>query len=260
MSNNILATKDDGLTTITLDRPDALNALDSDTRVELRDAVAAAANDSECRAVLLAGSSSRAFCVGQDLKEHVNNLAGDDPLAGVREHYNPIASQLFMMDKPIIAAIRGAAAGAGASLAFLADFRIGGPSTSFTMAFSAIGLAADTGASYTLPRIVGHSKATQMLLLNETVRSTEAAEIGLLTQLCDSDDDVLATATALATGLANGPTVAYEQIKQQLRFGAQFEQVLDVEAAAQAKCGFTEDHPKAVDAFVHKQSPTYVGR
>ncbi len=260
MADSVLTETTDGLTTITLNRPKTMNALNTELKTGLHEALASAKQDENCRAILLTGGSARAFCVGQDLVEHVKNLAGDDPLATVREHYNPIATLLFNMDKPVACAVQGAAAGAGASLTFLCDFRVGGPSTKFTMAFSAIGLAADTGASYTLPRIVGQAKAHEMLMLNTTVGAQEAAQTGLLTHLTDTDDEVQDTARKLATQLAAGPTLAYAQIKQQLRLRADFNEMLSAEAAAQAACGFSSDHSNAVDAFVNKRKPRFEGK
>ena len=260
MSDAVLVERDGAVTTITLNRPKAFNALDRAAKEALLAALTEVDSDEACRAVLLAGAGGRAFCVGQDLREHVHNLEGDDPLATVREHYNPIARLLFGLGKPVVAAVRGAAAGAGASLAFLADFRVGGPGTSFTMAFAGIGLAADTGASYTLPRLVGHAKATEMLLLNTKVGAEEAARIGLLTELVETDEQVDRRARDLAAQLAEGPTVAYGRIKRQLRLDGDFPTMLDDEAAAQADCGFTVDHAGAVDAFVNKRKPEFGGR
>lgn len=259
MTDPVLISTADGLTTVTLNRPSALNALNVATKEALLAAVEQAASDRSCRALLLTGSGERAFCVGQDLREHVDNLAGDDPLATVHEHYNPIAEALYRMPKPVVAAVRGAAAGAGASLAFLADFRVGGPSTTFTMAFAGIGLAADTGASHTLPRLVGPALAARMLLLNEKIDADRAYASGLLTHLTTDDDAVLAQAEELAVALAAGPTVGFAQMKQQLRQDGDFFEALQAEARAQAACGATKDHAAAVDAFVNKRRPTFEG-
>ena len=143
------------------------------------------------------------------------------------------------MPKPVVAAVRGMAAGAGAGLAFLADFRIGGPKTGFLMAFANVGLAADTAASWTLPRLVGHAKATELLMLAEPVGAAEACRLGLLTTLVDDDDDVLPAAQELAARLAAGPTVAYGQIKRELLAAASatLAEALEVEADAQAVSG-----------------------
>jgi 2-(1,2-epoxy-1,2-dihydrophenyl)acetyl-CoA isomerase len=210
---------------------------------------------------VLAGAG-RAFCVGQDLREHVSNLGNSEPLNTVTEHYNPITLALAEMPKPVVAAVRGAAAGAGASLALLADFRIGGPSTSFLMAFARVGLAGDTGVSWTLPRLVGHAKATELLLLAEPVSATAALDLGLLTKLADEDDQVLPMALELASRLAAGPTVAYGQIKEELLRGASVSlaKSLAIESVAQSRCGVTEDHQNATMAFVNKEKPVFHGR
>lgn len=256
-----------GVATVTMNRPDSLNSLNVALKGALLDAFDHLAADPSCRAVVLAGAG-RAFCVGQDLREHVASLesAGDgadaDPLATVRRHYNPMAVLLARMPKPVVAAVNGMAAGAGAGLAFLADFRIGGPKTGFLMAFANVGLAADTASSWTLPRLVGHAKATELLMLAQPVRAEDAARLGLLTQLVDDDAKILPTAQELAARLAAGPTVAYAQIKRELLDGAlgSLEDALEVEAEAQTTTGLTIDHRESTAAFVEKRSATFLGR
>lgn len=261
LSDPLLVTRDDAVATLTLNRPDSLNSLD----VALKEALAAEleslAADDTVRAVVLTGAG-RAFCVGQDLREHVATLEADagPPLDTVAAHYNPIALSLGGMPKPVVAAVRGMAAGAGAGLAFLADFRIGGPSTGFATAFAGVGLAADTAVSFTLPRLVGHAKATELLMLAEPVKAEQAHQLGLLTTLVDSDDEVLPAAHALAAKLAAGPTVAYAQIKRELSHDGELARALEVEAAAQAACGATGDHRNATLAFVAKEKPVFTGR
>jgi 2-(1,2-epoxy-1,2-dihydrophenyl)acetyl-CoA isomerase len=259
----LLIERTDGVATLTLNRPDSLNSLNLALKDALREALAALQGDRSCRALVLTGAG-RAFCVGQDLREHVESLrrAGNDPLSTVREHYNPIAHRLANLPKPVVAAVRGAAAGAGASLAFLADFRVGGPGTSFLMAFANVGLAGDTGASWSLPRLVGHAKAIELLMLAEPVRAAEAERLGLLTRLVDEDDRVLPAAQELAARLAAGPTTAYGAIKRQLAVGdtGTLSDALAAEAQAQAICGATEDHRNATEAFLRKEKPVFVGR
>ena len=263
MTDVLLVERVDGIVQLTLNRPDSLNSLDLALKEALRETLTELAGDSTCRAILLTGAG-RAFCVGQDLREHVETLEAGavDPLATVRDHYNPIATLLAEMNKPVVAAVRGMAAGAGASLAMLADFRIGGPGTGFLMAFANVGLAGDTGAAWALPRLVGHAKATEMLMLAEPVKADEALRIGLLSRLVDSDDEVLPAARALASRLAAGPTVAYGQIKRQLRIGGTgtLKEALDAEYEAQAASGDTADHRNATYAFVRKQRPIFEGR
>jgi 2-(1,2-epoxy-1,2-dihydrophenyl)acetyl-CoA isomerase len=263
MTDVLLTERADGVVTLTLNRPDSLNSFDLSLKEALRDTLADLNGDDSCRAVVLTGAG-RGFCAGQDLVEHIAALESDtgNPLSTVTEHFNPIATLLGEMPKPVVAAVRGMAAGAGAALAMLADFRIGGPNTSFLMAFANVGLAGDTGASWTLPRLVGHAKATELLLLAQPVPAEEAFRLGMLTRLLSSDDEVLPAAKALAAQLAAGPTVAYGQIKRQLRIGGTgtLAEALAAEAHAQGVSGSTSDHRSATAAFVRKEKPVFEGR
>ncbi|MGC4804593.1 enoyl-CoA hydratase/isomerase family protein [Micromonospora sp. DT233] len=263
MTEPLLVDRTDAVVTLTLNRPAAMNALDVALKEALRDSLAELESDRSCRAVVLAGAGG-SFSAGQDLREHVQTLqsAGSDPLATVATHYNPIAARLANLPKPVVAAVRGMAAGAGASLAFLADFRVGGPKTRFLMAFAGVGLAADTGASWTLPRLVGHAKAVELLMLAEPVSSAEAHRLGLLTRLVDDDEQVLPTAQELAARLAAGPTIAYGAIKRQLSVAdaGTLADALAAEGQAQSICGATADHRAATMAFVNKQKPVFEGR
>jgi 2-(1,2-epoxy-1,2-dihydrophenyl)acetyl-CoA isomerase len=253
----------DGVATLTLNRPESLNSLDLALKEALGEALIEVEADRSCRAVVLTGAG-RAFCAGQDLREHVATLetGGGAPLDTVRVHFNPIAQRLANLPKPVIAAVRGIAAGAGASLAFLADFRVGGPKTSFLTAFANVGLAADTGASWSLPHLVGHAKAVELLMLAEPVRADEALRLGLLTRLVDDDELVLPSAHEFAARLAAGPTVAYGAIKRELLVGTSgtLADALAAEAEAQAVCGQTADHRNATKAFAAKETPVFEGR
>jgi len=260
-TDSLLVDRTDAVVTLTLNRPEAMNALDVDLKEALRDTLAALETDRSCRAIVLTGAG-RAFCVGQDLREHADQLeSGRTDLDTVRVHYNPIAQRLASMPKPVVAAVRGMAAGAGASLALLADLRIGGPKTGFLMAFANVGLAGDSGISWSLPRIVGHGRAVELLLLAEPVRAEAAREIGLLSRLVDDDEKVLPAAQELAARLAAGPTVAYGAIKRELSIGdaGTLSDALAAEAQAQAICGATDDHRAAVNAFLAKQKPVFEG-
>ena len=261
MTDPLLVDRADGVTTLTLNRPDALNAVDLPLKVALLDAFEGLAADRDCRAVVITGAG-RAFCVGQDLKEHVESLAGvDTPLDTVVEHFNPLVRRIAGLAKPVVAAVNGMAAGAGASLALLADFRIGGPRTSLLMAFANVGLAGDTGVSWTLPRLIGHAKAVEMLMLAQPVPAAELHRLGLLTRLEETDEAVLPAAQEFAARLAAGPTVAYGQIKRQLLIGGSgtLDQALNAEAEAQRTAGATADHRNAVHSFVAKEKPTFTG-
>jgi 2-(1,2-epoxy-1,2-dihydrophenyl)acetyl-CoA isomerase len=255
----LLVSYDAAVATLTLDRPDSLNALDVELKESLLSHLTEIAGDDRVRAVVLTGAG-RAFCVGQDLREHAAALeSSETPLDTVRIHYGPLVRALAGLPKPVVAAVRGMAAGAGAGLALLADFRIGGPSTRFLTAFAGIGLAADTGMSWSLPRLVGHARATELLMLSEPLGAEQAYQLGLLTELVESDDGVVAAAQRLATRLAAGPTVAYAQLKRELA-GAGLAEALAVEADAQATAGATADHRNATAAFLAKQKPDFTGR
>ncbi len=252
---------DGAVATITLNRPQARNALTAGMKDALLEAVHRAADDPAVRAVILTGAGG-AFCAGQDLKEHGEILASGDELTGtVRRHYNPIITSLMTMPKPVIAAINGSAAGAGASLAFACDFRVAARRASFLMAFVRVGLAADSGASWTLQRLAGAARATELLMLAEPLGAEQALAAGLLTSVVD-DDDLAAAAAGLAAKLAAGPTAAYAGLKDQLQYAAThgLAESLEHEAQVQARLGETADHQAATQAFLRKQQPVFEGR
>ena len=261
MSDSITYDVDGAVATITLNRPDALNALTVELKVALREAIERAGEDSAVRAVVLTGAG-RGFCVGQDLREHADGLAaGDTELNTVREHYNPIVRALTELPKPVIAAVNGPAAGAGASLAFACDFRLASDKANFLMAFARVGLGPDTGASWTLQRLVGYGRATAMLMLAEPVSAEQALEMGLVNAVVPADT-LAAAAAELAAKLAAGPTVAYAGIRRALATAAHSDlaTALETEAQVQAECGRTDDHRNATEAFLAKQAPTFSGQ
>ncbi len=262
MAEPVLYDVDGAVATITFNRPDAMNAADVPTKLALLESLQQASRDPAVRAVVLTGTG-RAFCVGQDLKEHAELLASGDsaPLNTVTEHFNPIVRVLAAMPKPVVAGINGAAAGAGAALAFACDFRIAAETTKFSMAFTAIGLVPDSGASWTLQRLVGYPRAMQMLISPEPVTAQQALEWGLVTSVVPADQ-VGATAAGLAQMLAAGPTAAYAWTKKMLRSAAtsDLDAALDLEAELQSLAGATEDHRNAVKSFLAKEKPTFEGR
>jgi 2-(1,2-epoxy-1,2-dihydrophenyl)acetyl-CoA isomerase len=337
---------DGAVATITLNRPQARNALTAELKTELLRALQLAASSPEVRAVLITGAG-QAFCAGQDLREHAELLqaagsrdgaapaagaqpaggqpaggqpagapaagappagapaaqaplggasavgpppADEQPLAGeqrpaesplapgsplapdgpsgipaaldtVREHYNPLVLAIMSMPKPVIAAVNGVAAGAGAGLAFACDIRIAARGASFLMAFARVGLAADTGVSWTLPRLAGAGRAAELLMLAEPIRAPRALELGLVSQVVE-DADLPVTAGALAARLAAGPTAAYAGIKEQLSYAAGhgLAEALEKEADVQGTLGRTADHQAATLAFTRKQEPRFLGR
>ncbi|KUP96612.1 enoyl-CoA hydratase-related protein [Thermobifida cellulosilytica] len=250
-----------GVATVTLNRPASLNALTTEVKERLLEALEQARTDPAVRAVLLTGAG-RAFCAGQDLDEHGRRLSSDEGLGDtVRKHYNPLVLAMTRMPKPIVAAVNGVAAGAGAGLAFAADLRIASTEASFLMAFANVGLGADTGTSWTLPRLVGQARAMEMLLLAEPVPAQRALEIGLVTRVVEPEA-LADAARELAERLASGPTVAYSAIKAEVAFGAALDLpgALDIEARLQDQCAETLDHLNATLAFLEKQRPTFQGR
>ncbi|MEU7692073.1 MULTISPECIES: enoyl-CoA hydratase-related protein [Microbispora] len=252
---------DEAVATITLNRPDAMNSLTLATKTDLLAAVRRAADDASVRAVLLTGAG-RAFCAGQDLREHAANLDRGLGLANtVREHYNPVVLAIATMGKPVVAAVNGVAAGAGASLAFACDFRVAAENAKFSMAFTGIGLAPDSGASWTLQRLVGPARAREMLLLGDVVDAARALELGLVGQVVPADR-LASAARDLAVRLAQGPTRAYAATKAALDHAASssLAEALEREAELQDECVATADHAAATKAFLDKERPTFEGR
>jgi 2-(1,2-epoxy-1,2-dihydrophenyl)acetyl-CoA isomerase len=253
---------DGAVATITLDRPAAMNALDTATKQALLDALQRAADDSAVRAVVLTGSG-RAFCVGQDLREHAALLdAGDPaPLSTVKEHYNPLVEALTSLPFPTIAAMNGTAAGAGLGIACALDLRVAAAGARLTTAFAGIGLTADSGLSWTLPRLVGAGRAAALLLLAEPFTTEQALEMGLVNMVVPAEQ-VLTVAQELAARLAMGPTAAYACIKESVAFGASSSLVeaLAKEDELQTRAGKTSDHARAVKSFLAKEIPTFEGR
>jgi 2-(1,2-epoxy-1,2-dihydrophenyl)acetyl-CoA isomerase len=250
-----------GVRTFTLNRPEAFNSLTVGLKESLRDGLTDAAADPSVRAVVLTGAG-KAFCAGQDLKEHIAALEAADPAPfhTVAEHNHPIVRAITTMPKPVIAAVNGMAAGAGASFAYACDLRVVARSAKFLMAFATIGLTADSGASWTLPRLIGYGRAMELMLLAKPVTAEQALSIGMVTEVVD-DGTALAAAQELASRMATGPTTGYAKIKQALltAASADLEQALAAEDAAQSALGATTDHREAVDAFVNKRSPTFTG-
>jgi 2-(1,2-epoxy-1,2-dihydrophenyl)acetyl-CoA isomerase len=253
----------DGVGTITLNRPEAMNSLDIATKVLLRETVMHAAEDAAVRCVVLTGTG-RAFCTGQDLKEHIQILesgSSEQLFTTVDDHYNPIVSTIAAMEKPVIAAVNGVAAGAGASLAFACDLRVVADTAGFNLAFANVALSCDTGSSYTLQQLVGRAKALELLYFPRTVKADEALELGLANQVVPADD-LAGVVADLATRLAAGPTVALASIRRSVAYAAShtFEEALELESAMMQQTGATEDHRAAVAAFVAKEKPVFRAR
>jgi 2-(1,2-epoxy-1,2-dihydrophenyl)acetyl-CoA isomerase len=261
VTESVLCELDGGVAIVTLNRPAARNALTAETKIALLDTLRRCASDAAVRAVIVTGAGP-AFCAGQDLREHAGlQEAGDAPLNTVSEHYNPIIAAITGMPKPVIAAVNGVAAGAGAALAFACDFRVAAQRASFLMAFARVGLGADSGASWTLQRLAGSAVAAELLMLAEPVSADHALSLRLVTSVV-ADDELPAAARGLADRLAAGPTAAYAAIKESLLFAASHSlgEALAKEAELQERLGGTRDHREATQSFLRKQEPVFEGR
>jgi 2-(1,2-epoxy-1,2-dihydrophenyl)acetyl-CoA isomerase len=253
-------TRDDagGVATLTLQRPGLSSAL----RRDLLDAVHSVATDESVRAVLLTGTG-RAFCVGQDLAEHVESLRGNaaTSLSVVEDEYNPLMLALAALRVPVVVGINGACAGAGLGIALAGDLRVAAAGAKFTTAFTGIGLSSDSALAARLVRCVGLSRATELLLLPEPFLAETAAEWGLVHRVV-APEQVLAEAQALAARLAAGPTAAYRAMKTVLATVAtdSLEDTLALEGRLQTELGQTADHSEAVEAFLAKRPPQFTGR
>jgi 2-(1,2-epoxy-1,2-dihydrophenyl)acetyl-CoA isomerase len=262
MADTVLYEVNDGLATITLNRPEAMNALNAAAKVALRDAVRSAAADDAVRAVLLTAAGERAFCVGQDLKEHIGLLAADkqsgsgQTMSTVREHYNPIVRALTGAAKPVVAAVNGVAAGAGFGFALAADYRIVADTAAFNTSFAGVALTADSGISWTLPRVVGPGRAADLLLFPRSIEAQEAYELGIANRVVPAAE-LHGEAERVARALAEGPTVAYGALKESMAYGLShsLEETLQKEDELQTRAGASEDPAIAVQAFVTKERP-----
>ena len=243
--------------TLTIARPERLNALGSQTVDELRAAVEAV-GASEARCLLITGEG-RGFSSGADLAS-AGGLP-EDAGAALEKHFNPLVEALFALDIPVVAAVNGAAAGAGCSLAWCADIVIAARSAYFLQAFVNIGLIPDAGATWLLPRLAGRARAMEMMLLGERVPAETALEWGLVSRVVE-DEALASEAVALATRLAQGPTVALGLVRKLARDAEQLplSEALAAERAAQRTAGETEDFRSAVMAFLQKRQPSFNGR
>lgn len=260
--DSVVVERDGGVAVLRINRPDAMCAVDLSVKEGLLAAARELAEDPEVRCVVLTGTG-RAFCVGQDLNEHLQWVkSGDVRLEStVVDHYNPLVELLATMNKPVVAAVNGVAAGAGASLAFACDLRIVHEKAGFNTAFTAIGLSCDTGASWTLQRLVGFAKAKELMFMPRTVPAQEALELGLATQVV-SDAEFETTVREVAQKLADGPTLAYGSVRRAMEYSAthSFAESLANEAEYMALTGRSEDNAEAVDAFLSKRTPNFRGR
>jgi 2-(1,2-epoxy-1,2-dihydrophenyl)acetyl-CoA isomerase len=258
----ILTEKRAGYHVITLNRPDRLNAVNAALHRELTAALVGAEADESCRAVLLTGAG-RAFCAGQDLTEGMLPEEGAAPDLGrvLDELYNPLIRKLRALPMPIVCAVNGIAAGAGANIALACDIVLAARSASFVQAFARIGLVPDCGGTWFLPRLVGTARARALAMLAEPVPAETAAEWGMIWQTV-SDDRLMEEAHALAARLAGQATAALALIKRALDAAAAntLDRQLDVERDLQMKAAQSPDYGEGVRAFLEKRRPVFTGR
>lgn len=246
-----------GVATITLNRPDVMNALSSLMRSELLDAIRAASQSA--RVIVLTGQG-RAFCSGQDLGDP-GQIASIDLERTLRDEYEPLLRAIMDCPLPTVAAVNGAAAGAGANLALACDVVIATESASFIQAFTRIGLMPDAGGTYWLPRQVGFARAMGAMLFADKISARQAADWGMIWEVV-ADDAFAAHIATRAGALAKGPTVAYRGVKTALRetYANDLEAQLALEARLQGACGQTRDFTEGVAAFLQKRPARFEGR
>ncbi|MEE4301126.1 MAG: enoyl-CoA hydratase [Pseudomonadales bacterium] len=265
-TEDLLAELDEGVLTLTLNRPQARNAMSGEMNQALQRALADAELDRAVRCIVLTGAG-KGFCAGGDVKGMARDKDGDGPtideaIHTQRTNQRATAGRLYAMPKPTLAALPGAAAGAGLSLALACDLRIMADDAFMTTAFAKVGFSGDYGGTYFMTQLVGSAKARELYFLSERVSAEEALRLGLTNWVCPAAD--LAERTrAIARRLASGPTVAYRYMKENLNRAAStgdLEDCLDLEATHHVHCGRTQDHRSAVAAFVEKREPVFEGR
>jgi 2-(1,2-epoxy-1,2-dihydrophenyl)acetyl-CoA isomerase len=258
----ILYQVDGAVATITLNRPDALNALTQRMRKELVHVLDRIARDKQVRALLLTGAG-RAFCVGQDVKELADYYAVSGPELGrvVEQEYIPIVKRLRALPQPTVALVNGAAVGGGMALALATDFRVLHEKSNLSPVFVKVGLAPDSGVSFLLSRAIGHARAISLTMRGGNLTPAEAVALGLAAKVNPSLDEAWAEARELVAELANGPTKAYAEIRQlyDRAAGTSLYETMEFEKDVQDRLAHTDDHLEAVTAFQEKRAPRFVG-
>ena len=266
-TSDLIATLESGILTLTLNRPEARNAMSRAMNQALQEQLAAAELDPAVRCVVLTGAG-KGFCAGGDVKGMaaagdgtVGQLTLDQAIHRQRVNQRGTAGKLFKMPKPTVAALPGAAAGAGLALALACDLRVMASTAVLTTAFARVGFSGDYGGSYFLTQLVGSAKARELYFLSDRVGADEALRLGLVNWVC-APEDLAARTREIALRLANGPTVAYRYMKENLNraLAGEVDDCLDLEATHHIHCGQTEDHREAARAFVEKREPVFKGR
>ncbi|MFC2176375.1 enoyl-CoA hydratase-related protein [Bacteroidota bacterium] len=256
--DNLNYTIEDGVAIIELNRPDKLNSFDNSLAANLQIALDDCMENREVRCVLLTGNG-RGFCAGQDLSEAISPDFGE-----ISEHVeakcNPVVRKIRAIEKPVIAAVNGVAAGAGANLAFCCDIIVAAESAKFIQSFINIGLIPDMGGTYFLPRLVGPHMAAAMMMLGEKMTSNEAKQIGLVYKVFE-DDEFMAQAKQLAKRMAKMPTRGIGLTKKALNYSLQnnLNEQLEVEKVLQGEAGRTADNAEGIAAFIEKRTPNFRG-
>lgn len=258
MSDSVLRTTADGVLTLTLNRPEALNSFTVEMKEALLTSLKEAARDKEVRAIVLTGAG-RAFSAGQDLKERQGPGVADLGTE-LRLRYNPIILAMRRLEKPIIGAINGVAAGAGMSIALACDIVIAAENATFIEAFSRVGLVPDTGSTWFLPRLVGSHRAAEMMFTADPVDAAMAERIGLINRVVPADK-LMDEARVLAARLAKAAPIALALAKRAINraFEMRLDEALDYEAQLQSVAGRSNDHKEGVAAFVEKRAPNFRG-
>jgi 2-(1,2-epoxy-1,2-dihydrophenyl)acetyl-CoA isomerase len=249
----------DGYAILTLNRPDRLNAFTEQQHLELRAALDTCEADDDCRAILLTGAG-RGFCAGQDLTDRDPTMLGESPDLGqtLESFYNPLVRKLRGLEMPVICAVNGVAAGAGANIAFACDIVLAAKSAKFIQAFSKIGLIPDAGGTYWLTRHLGEARAKALAMTAHPLSAEDAAAWGLIWKTVD-DERLMEEATALAQAFADGPARSYALTKQAIHAASNnsLDEQLDVERGLQREAGWSEDYKEGVAAFLAKRPANF---